>query len=101
MMLVTSRHGGTTRSQSLSIYFICLSYVKLRYLITELNVNSAISSPDHHETLDVSKAEIELSLDAEQRMYTLRGYAYSGGGRRVTRCEVTLDDGYTWHLADM
>jgi nitrate reductase (NAD(P)H) len=72
-----------------------------RYLITELNVNSAISSPDHNETLDVSPSGTQASTISEDQMYTLRGYAYSGGGRRVTRCEVTLDDGATWALATM
>ena len=34
-------------------------------------------------------------------MYTLRGYAYSGGGRRINRVEITLDGGKTWTLAEM
>jgi nitrate reductase (NAD(P)H) len=72
-----------------------------RYLITELNVNSAIACPDHGETLDVSKAELDAPSDLGNTMYTLRGYAYSGGGRRVTRCEVTLDNGAAWKLAEM
>jgi len=33
--------------------------------------------------------------------YTVRGYAYGGGGRRVTRVEVSLDEGATWTLAEM
>ncbi|KAL4079389.1 hypothetical protein J3A83DRAFT_4409606 [Scleroderma citrinum] len=64
-----------------------------RYIITELNVNSAIAKPDHDETLIVNKhSESDDS-------YTLRGYAYGGGGRRVTRVEVSLDEGATWRLA--
>ena len=31
----------------------------------------------------------------------MRGYAYAGGGRRVTRVEVSLDEGETWTLASM
>lgn len=31
----------------------------------------------------------------------MKGYAYSGGGRRVTRVEVSTDDGNTWSLADI
>ncbi|KAI0035446.1 nitrate reductase [Vararia minispora EC-137] len=64
------------------------------YVITELSVNSAITSPAHGETLDVSQKELESG----DRMYTLRGYAYSGGGRRVNRCEISLDEGVTWFL---
>ena len=31
----------------------------------------------------------------------MKGYAYSGGGRRVTRVEVSVDDGKTWTLANI
>ncbi|KAI9569846.1 hypothetical protein HD554DRAFT_2327805 [Boletus coccyginus] len=64
-----------------------------RYIITDLNVNSAIASPDHDETLMVSKHS------ESDGFYTMRGYAYGGGGRRVTRVEVSLDEGATWSLA--
>uniref|UniRef100_A0A804PN41 Nitrate reductase [NAD(P)H] n=1 Tax=Zea mays TaxID=4577 RepID=A0A804PN41_MAIZE len=36
-----------------------------------------------------------------QRPYTIKGYAYSGGGRKVTRVEVTLDGGETWHVCSL
>jgi nitrate reductase (NAD(P)H) len=29
----------------------------------------------------------------------MRGYAYAGGGRRVTRVEISFDDGCAWSLA--
>jgi nitrate reductase (NAD(P)H) len=63
-----------------------------RYIINDLNVNSAIATPDHNEILDTKNRE-------PQELYTLRGYAYAGGGRRVTRVEVSLDDGTVWCLA--
>jgi len=56
-------------------------------------VNSAIACPNHDEVLDLG--------DMDQPTYTLRGYAYSGGGRRVTRVEITLDDGASWELANI
>ncbi|KAG6916078.1 hypothetical protein DXG01_008552 [Tephrocybe rancida] len=62
-----------------------------RYIIRDLNVNSAIACPNHGETVEVHPEE----------MYTLRGYAYSGGGRRVTRVEVSLDEGGSWELAEI
>ncbi|KAG1716821.1 hypothetical protein ID866_343 [Astraeus odoratus] len=68
-----------------------------RYIITELNVNSAIAKPDHDEKLVVSKH----SQDSDTTLYSMRGYAYSGGGRRVTRVEVSLDNGVSWMLADI
>jgi nitrate reductase (NAD(P)H) len=61
----------------------------------ELNVNSAIAEPDHGEMLTVSKCS-ESNV-----FYTIRGYAYGGGGRRVTRVEVSLDEGAEWSLANM
>ena len=58
-------------------------------------MNSAIAKPDHDETLIISKHS--QSDDS----YTVRGYAYGGGGRRVTRVEVSLDEGATWTLAEV
>ncbi|GMH49941.1 hypothetical protein TrLO_g5049 [Triparma laevis f. longispina] len=68
-------------------------WYKPEYIFNELNINSAIATPDHDETLNLVK-----HLDAP---YTIKGYAYSGGGRAVSRVEVTLDDGVTWTLADI
>ncbi|KZT30292.1 hypothetical protein NEOLEDRAFT_1127249 [Neolentinus lepideus HHB14362 ss-1] len=65
-----------------------------RYIITELNVNSAIARPDHNEVLT-------LDTDTDGREYVVEGYAYSGGGRRVTRVEVSLDQGETWRISDI
>lgn len=55
-----------------------------RYAIYDLNVNSAVAQPQHDEVLDLASHAPD---------YTIRGYAYSGGGRRVTRIEVSLDSG--------
>ncbi|KAF9239851.1 hypothetical protein BU15DRAFT_46396 [Melanogaster broomeanus] len=69
-----------------------------RYIITELNVNSAIAKPNHNETLTIDRT---FPSDGEIPSYTIRGYAYAGGGRRVTRVEVSLDEGDSWALADI
>jgi len=63
-----------------------------RYAIYDLNTNSATCYPAHDE---------ELGLDESNHSYKVRGYAYSGGGKRVTRVEVTLDKGKSWMLANM
>jgi len=65
------------------------------YLITELNVNSAITKPSHDEVLHFDP---ESANDGDTK-YTVRGYAYAGGGRRINRVEVSLDDGKSWYLA--
>lgn len=63
-----------------------------RYAIYDLSPNSVICYPAHDEKLSLA--------DGAQR-YRTRGYAYSGGGRRVTRVEVSLDKGTSWRLADI
>jgi nitrate reductase (NAD(P)H) len=61
-----------------------------RYAIYDLSPNAAIAQPAHDEQLVLANAP---------EMYTARGYAYSGGGRRITRAEVSIDKGKTWRLA--
>ncbi|KAK6196839.1 hypothetical protein LQW54_011154 [Pestalotiopsis sp. IQ-011] len=63
-----------------------------RYAIYDLNTNSATCYPAHEE---------RLSLSSAPSTYSVRGYAYAGGGKRVTRVEVTLDKGKTWILANI
>ena len=62
-----------------------------RYAIYDLNTNSATCFPAHDETVSLTGGGA----------YKLRGYAYAGGGKRVTRIEVTLDRGNTWALAEI
>jgi len=57
------------------------------YILYELNLNSAILQPFHGET---------LAIDDPTKVVKVIGYAYDGGGRRVVRVEVTLDDGDSW-----
>ncbi|XP_018849615.2 nitrate reductase [NAD(P)H]-like [Juglans regia] len=66
-------------------------WYKPEYIINELNINSVMTTPCHEEILPINSW-------TTQRPYTLRGYAYSGGGRKVTRVEVTIDGGETWRV---
>ncbi|KAJ1439205.1 Oxidoreductase, molybdopterin-binding domain [Sesbania bispinosa] len=59
------------------------------YIINELNINSVITTPCHDEILPIN------SWTMTRGLMVVRGYAYSGGGRKVTRVEVTLDGGET------
>ncbi|KAB2046228.1 hypothetical protein ERO13_D01G181700v2 [Gossypium hirsutum] len=69
-------------------------WYKPEYIINELNINSAITTPCHEEILPINAW-------TTQRPYTLRGYAYSGGGKKVTRVEVTMDGGETWQVCTL
>jgi nitrate reductase (NAD(P)H) len=46
------------------------------YILYELNINSTISSPGHDERVYVD----------QNRPYTMKGYAYSGGGQEDHPC---------------
>ncbi|KYO39347.1 sulfite oxidase, mitochondrial [Alligator mississippiensis] len=56
--------------------------------IQELPVTSAITDPPPGAT--VASSEV-----------TVKGYAWSGGGRGVVRVDVSLDGGHTWQVAEM
>ena len=47
-------------------------------------------SPSHDALLPLSRADAPVEF---------RGYAYSGGGRKVTRVELSLDGGDSWRPA--
>lgn len=54
------------------------------------------------QELPVTSAITSVNVKKDERS-TVRGYAYSGGGRRITRVDVSLDNGQTWaqaHLID-
>ncbi|KAI4243853.1 MAG: hypothetical protein L6R40_003235 [Gallowayella cf. fulva] len=61
-----------------------------RYAIYDLSTNSATAYPAHEE---------QLSLVGGPENYVAKGYAYGGGGRRITRVELSLDKGKSWRLA--
>jgi len=58
------------------------------FIINDINIQSAIRSPEHKEIVTPTEGT-----------YTVRGYAFAGGGRKVIRAEVSLDEGRTWTLA--
>ncbi|XP_023689510.1 sulfite oxidase, mitochondrial [Paramormyrops kingsleyae] len=58
--------------------------------IQELPVQSAITWPAEGAVLDHSLGEV-----------TVKGYAWSGGGREIVRVDVSLDGGKTWQVAKL
>ncbi|KAJ4817651.1 Nitrate reductase [Rhynchospora pubera] len=69
-------------------------WYKPEYIINELNVNSVITTPGHDQILPINSV-------TTQKPFTIKGYAYSGGGRKVTRVEITLDGGETWRVCTL
>lgn len=65
-------------------------WVDDRYAIYDLSTNSATVYPAHEE---------QLSLIGGPDKYVAKGYAYGGGGRRITRVELSVDKGKSWRLA--
>eukprot|EP00958_Prasinococcus_capsulatus_P024321 scaffold3768_cov376-Prasinococcus_capsulatus_cf.AAC.36 len=63
-------------------------WFKPEYIINQLNINGAISRPNHGDTMKIA-----------DEMCTVNGYAYTGGGRKIIRCEISLDGGMSWKLA--
>jgi nitrate reductase (NAD(P)H) len=97
-------------------------WYKPDYIINELNINSVISSPAQNETFSSTLAlppstnssnttnlisspsaplpsPTNMFLKPPKTPYTLKGYAYTGGGRKITRCEISFNRGKTWNHA--
>ncbi|XP_066441169.1 sulfite oxidase, mitochondrial [Eleutherodactylus coqui] len=60
--------------------------------IQELPVQSAITEPRPGEI---------ITPDEDDGKVTIKGYAWSGGGREIVRVDVSLDGGKTWKVADL
>jgi len=58
--------------------------------VQELPVQSAICEPS-----------ASMALEPDDESVTLRGYAWSGGGRGIVRVDVSADGGNTWHQAEL
>lgn len=57
--------------------------------IMEMPVTSVILEPCQNETI------------MHDTPFTVRGYAYSGGGRNIVRVDVSLDGGKNWRVAEI
>jgi nitrate reductase (NAD(P)H) len=66
-------------------------WYKPEYIFNELSINSAMTAPDHNETISIAK---EIG-----NTYQVAGYSYTGGGRAISRVEVSTDGGVHWELA--
>lgn len=58
--------------------------------IQELPIQSAITEPKNGDV-----------VTGDQKTITVKGYAWSGGGREVVRVDVSLDGGQSWQVAQL
>jgi len=65
-------------------------WYKPDYIINDLNINSAIFSPDQGNVVSFEPG----------KSLKVTGYAYSNGNK-IIRCEVSIDGCKTWRLADI
>lgn len=59
--------------------------------IQNMPVTSAICNPQSDQKITRNK----------NGMITVKGYAWSGGGNKIVRVDVTADEGKTWHVANL
>lgn len=58
--------------------------------IQELPVNSAICIPIDGSSVALKNNSVDI-----------KGYAWSGGGRKIVRVDISADGGQTWHVANL
>jgi nitrate reductase (NAD(P)H) len=66
-------------------------WFKPDFIINNLNINSAVARPWHDEVVPLGQNE----------PYEVKGYAYAGGGAKIIRVEISLDEGNLWRLAEI
>lgn len=72
--------------------------------IQEMPVQSAITSLKNVSCLGPMRPEDQKLLEVfglEEDCVKLEGYAYSGGGHRIVRVDVSADNGHTWSQAEL
>lgn len=69
--------------------------------IQETPVQSAITSVQKVTENRLKDDKLATVYGLEEESIILRGYAFSGGGRRIVRVDVSPDDGKTWQQADI
>ena len=69
--------------------------------IQEMPVQSAITGLREVSYESESDRILLQGLEAGESWVIVEGYAWSGGGRKITRVDVSADDGKSWHQADL
>ena len=69
--------------------------------IQEMPVQSAITGLRDVSQESESDRILLQGLGTEENWVIVEGYAWSGGGRKITRVDVSADDGKSWHQAEL
>jgi len=69
--------------------------------IQEMPVQSAITSLLDISCHSVKDRKLLQVYGLEEDSVSVEGYAFSGGGRRIVRVDVSADNGRTWHQAEL
>ena len=67
-------------------------WYKPEYIINHMNINSAMFEPRHNSFVK------EVSLP---KTLKVSGYAYTGGGHKIIRAEISLDSGKSWEITEL
>ncbi|KAJ0085097.1 hypothetical protein Patl1_08432 [Pistacia atlantica] len=88
-------------------------WYKPEHVINELNINSVITTPCHEEILPINSWTTQKAIHFEGlRIFRLSYFLavdagirclhpHESGGKKVTRVEVTMDGGETWHVCTL
>jgi len=66
-------------------------WFKPEYIINHMNINSAMFEPAHNS----------FFLLANPKTLNVSGYGYAGGGAKVIRAEISLDEGKSWEITTL
>ena len=67
-------------------------WYKPEYIINHMNINSAMFEPRHNSFVQMEKLPKTLKVS---------GYAYTGGGHKIIRAEISLDSGKSWEITEL
>ena len=69
-------------------------WYKPEYIINHMNINSAMFEPRHNSF-------VHMGADDKPPTLKVCGYAYTGGGYKIIRAEISLDSGKSWEITDL
>ena len=72
-----------------------ISYKGLPHYIKDAN------NIDISQIASIYETPIQSCVTAIENNNTIKGFAWSGGGRNIIRVDVSIDDGQTWQMAEL